>query len=71
MKKTASDRQIAPYSKKIIGWLVVSQGCLNLTHTQTFDDEKLHQNRHNAMDIRDQLKANVDNKVDKYLDGEL
>ncbi|BDU41131.1 hypothetical protein [Vibrio nigripulchritudo] len=45
-------------------------GVLNLTHTQTFDDESMRQNRHDALDIREQLKVSVDSKVDKYLDGE-
>lgn len=39
-------------------------------HGQTFDGEKLYREQKESKPVRQQIKADIDNKVDAYLAGE-
>nr|AKN35726.1 hypothetical protein [Vibrio genomosp. F6] len=42
---------------------------INLTHTQTFDGESFYKNKQESQEMRGLVNADVNNKVDAYLDG--
>ncbi len=46
------------------------QGTGNLTHTQSFDGVAFHENKKDAVEMRNLVSADVDKKVDAYLAGE-
>lgn len=46
------------------------QGTENLTHVQTFSGEAFYRNKADATEMRNNLTADINNKVDAYLAGE-
>ncbi|MEZ8082797.1 hypothetical protein [Enterovibrio norvegicus] len=46
------------------------QGTSNLTHTQSFNGELFYVNKKDASEMRNTLNAEINNKVDAFLEGE-
>ncbi|KFI12073.1 hypothetical protein F0223_23520 [Vibrio coralliilyticus] len=46
------------------------QGTSNLTHTQSFDGAAFYKNKQEAGEMRNLVTADVNNKVDAFLEGE-
>ena len=46
------------------------QGTGNLTHTQSFDGAAFYNNKKEASEMRNLVTADVNNKVDAFLEGE-
>ncbi|WP_394252890.1 hypothetical protein [Vibrio profundi] len=47
-----------------------TQGTVNLDYTQGFDGEAFYRNKPEANEMRNAVTADVNNKVDEYLEGQ-
>lgn len=46
-----------------------TQGTVNLDYTQSFDGQAFYKNKQEASEMRNMVTADVNNKVDEYLEG--